>query len=62
MAEVEHMSGQNRQRLRFAVGKGRRDLDEKAIEAVVQWKFTPPRADCSFYEKRLTVEVNFRLL
>ncbi len=56
------MSGQNRQRLRFAVGKGRRDLDEKAIEAVVQWKFTPPRADCSFYEKRLTVEVNFRLL
>jgi TonB family protein len=38
------------------------DLDEKAIEAVVQWKFTPPRADCSFYEKRLTVEVNFRLL
>lgn len=38
------------------------DLDEKAIEAVLQWKFTPPREDCNFYEKRLTLEVNFRLL
>jgi TonB family protein len=32
-------------------------LDEAATAAVVQWKFTPPREDCSFYEKRLTVEL-----
>ena len=39
-----------------------KDLDQAAIKAVRQWKFTPPREDCSFMENRLTVEVNFRLL
>jgi TonB family protein len=35
-------------------------LDEAAIQAVVQWKLTPPREDCNFYEKRVPVEFNFR--
>jgi TonB family protein len=39
-----------------------KDLDETAIAAVRQWKFTPPRQDCKPFEKRVTVEVNFRLL
>jgi TonB family protein len=43
----------------YSLGKG---LDESAISAVRQWKFTPPREDCRPYEKRSTVEVNFRLL
>jgi TonB family protein len=37
-------------------------LDEAAIQALVQWKFTPPREDCNFYEKRMPVEFNFRSL
>jgi TonB family protein len=43
----------------YSMGK---DLDETAIAAVRQWKFTPPRQDCKPFEKRVTVEVNFRLL
>lgn len=42
-----------------SVSKG---LDEAAITAVLQWKFTPPREDCNFYEKRLTVEFTFAWL
>jgi TonB family protein len=37
-------------------------VDEAAIALVVQWKFTPPREDCSFYEKRMTVVVDIRTL
>jgi TonB family protein len=43
----------------YSMGKG---LDESAIAAVRQWKFTPPREDCRPYEKRVTLEVNFRML
>jgi TonB family protein len=37
-------------------------LDEKAIECVRKWKFSPPRWDCQPGKSRVTVEVNFRLL
>lgn len=37
-------------------------LDEKAIECVRKWKFSPPRWDCQPRKSRVTVEVNFRLL
>jgi TonB family protein len=36
------------------------ELDQAAIKAIRQWKFTPPRDDCNFYEKRITAEFNVR--
>ncbi|HUP03071.1 MAG TPA: energy transducer TonB [Bryobacteraceae bacterium] len=40
----------------------RPDLDQKAIEAVSQWKFEPGEKDGNPVNVRATVEVNFRLL
>lgn len=37
-------------------------LDEKAIEAVMKWRFKPGQKDGSAVPVRATVEVNFRLL
>jgi TonB family protein len=37
-----------------------KELDQAAIKAIQQWKFTPPRDDCNFYEKRITAEFGFR--
>jgi len=42
-----------------SVGLG---LDERAIEAVRQWKFRPGTADGKPVSTRAMVEVNFRLL
>jgi TonB family protein len=42
-----------------ALGLG---LDEKAIEAVSQWRFQPGRKDGKPVRTLATVEVNFRLL
>jgi TonB family protein len=37
-------------------------LDEKAIEAVMKWRFSPGYKDGKAVAVRATVEVNFRLL
>lgn len=37
-------------------------LDEKAIEAVMKWKFNPGKKDGKAVNVRATIEVNFRLL
>jgi TonB family protein len=37
-------------------------LDEKAIEAVSQWRFVPGKRDGAAVKTLATVEVNFRLL
>jgi TonB family protein len=42
-----------------ALGMG---LDEKAIEAVSQWRFIPGKRNGSAVKTIATVEVNFRLL
>jgi TonB family protein len=36
-------------------------LDEKALEAVQQWRFDPATEDGKAVSKRITVEVSFRL-
>jgi protein TonB len=36
-------------------------LDEKAIEAVGQWKFKPGMKNCKPVPVRMNVEVSFRL-
>ncbi len=45
-------------RVQRALGMG---LDEKAIEAVRQWKFEPARKDGQAVAVQINVEVNFRL-
>lgn len=45
-------------RVQRALGMG---LDEKAIEAVKQWKFDPARKDGQAVPVMIYVEVNFRL-
>jgi len=37
-------------------------LDEKALEALAQWKFTPGSKDGVPVTVEATIEVNFRLL
>jgi len=41
-----------------ALGKG---LDEKAVEAVSKWKFTPAMKDGRPVRSQIMIEVNFRL-
>jgi TonB family protein len=45
-------------RVQRALGMG---LDEKAIEAVKQWKFEPARLNGQAVPVQINVEVNFRL-
>ena len=37
-------------------------LDEKAMEAVANWKFTPGKKDGKAVTVEATIEVNFRLM
>jgi TonB family protein len=37
-------------------------LDEKAVQAVEQWKFVPGRKEGKSVKVAATIEVNFRLL
>ncbi len=56
---VVDASGRPQQiRIQRALGMG---LDEKAIEAVKQWKFDPARRDGQAVPVMINVEVNFRL-
>ena len=56
---VVDASGRPQQiRVQRALGMG---LDEKAIEAVKQWKFDPARKDGQAVPVMINVEVNFRL-
>jgi TonB family protein len=46
-------------RVQRSLGLG---LDEKAIEAVRKWKFSPGKKDGKAVTVAATIEVNFRLL
>ena len=45
-------------RVMKGLGKG---LDEKAIECLLKWKFSPPRADCSAAHTPMQIQISFRL-
>ena len=57
-AKAPESSGRHNARIARSLGLG---LDEKALEAVRQWKFEPARKDGQPVAVLVNVEVNFRL-